>query len=97
MTTDHRVQLRLSGQLGEVVSKFVQGWGFGGPLRTTATTTSGDFSGFTEHADHLSPNLRKVDTQIFQYASSHAFAFANQAKKEMLGADVVMTELTSFF
>ena len=97
MTPHHRVELRFGGELGEVVAELVERWGFGGSLCTAATATGGDFSGFTEHADHLGAHLGQVDAKVLQHSGSYTFALTDQTEQQVLCADVVVTELTGLF
>ena len=95
LAAHHRVELAVGGLLGEVAAELIEGGGFGGAFATA--TAAGDLSGLAQHADHLSAHLRQVDTQVFEHTSGHALAFANQAQQQVLGADVVVPELTGFF
>ena len=70
----------LGGELGEIVAELIQGWSFGGTLRTTATTRS-DFGGFAEHANYLSANLCQVDAKIFKDTGCNPFTFSDQAEQ----------------
>ena len=97
MTTHHRVELRFGGELSEVVAELVEGGGFGGSLGTAATATGGDFSGFTQHANHLGAHLGEINTEVLQHPSGDTFALTDQTKQQVLGADVVVTKLTSLF
>ena len=97
VTTHHRVELGFGGELGEVVAELVEGGGFGGSLGTASTAAGGDFSGFTEHADHLGAHLGQVDAKVLQHTGSNTFALTDQTEQQVLCADVVVTELTGLF
>ena len=95
MTAHHRIQLGLGGHLGQVAAELIQGWRFGGTLRATAAATTGDFSGFTQHADDLGSDFGQINAQVLEHAGGHTFTFPDQSQQQMLGADVVVPQLTS--
>jgi len=45
----------------------------------------------------LNAHLRRVDPEIRQHASRHAFTLADEAEQQMFRADVVVVQLPSFF
>ncbi len=51
----------------------------------------------SEQRGSLDAYLRRIDAQVREDAGSDAFAFANEAEQQVLGADVVMVELTRLF
>ena len=95
LASHHGIEFSVCGLLGEVGAKFIQGWGFGGPLATA--TAGGNLSGFAEHADHLGADLGQINPKVFEYPGGNALAFANQAKQQVLSTDVVVAELTGLF
>ena len=50
-----------------------------------------------EQRGRLHAHLGRVDAEVGQHARGDAFAFADQAEQQMLGADVVVIELARFF
>ena len=91
LAAHHRVELAVGGLLREVAAEFVERGGLGGALATAAA--AGHFGRFAEHADHLGAHLGQVDAEVLQHPGGHAFAFADQAQQEVLGTDVVMSQL----
>src|SRR6266700_1353143 len=53
-------------------------------------------AGLSEHLDRLRAHLLEVDSQAFQYTCSDAFTFTYQSQQEVLCADIVMVQATSF-
>ena len=95
LTAHHRIELAIGGLLGEVAAELVEGGGFGGAL--AAAATGGYLGCFAQHADHLGAHLGQINAKVFQDPSSYTLALADQAKQQVLGADVVVTKLASFF
>ena len=93
MATDHRIELGISGQLGEVAAELIEGGGFG---RTLATAAGGHLGRLAQHADHLGAHLGEINAEVFQDPGSDALTFADQAQQQVLGADVVVTQLAGF-
>ena len=87
----HGIKLALTSLLGEIATEFVEGGGLGGAL---ATSPGSHFSGLAEHANHLGAHLREVNPEVLKHPCRHTFPFANQAEQQVLGSDVVVTELT---
>ena len=96
VATHHGVKLGLTGHLGEVAAEFIQGWRLGGTFCSTATTAAGHFGGFTQHANDLSSDLGQIHTQVLEHTGRNAFTFPDQAEQQMLGTDVVVTQLPCF-
>ena len=51
-------------------------------------------AGLAEHLDGLGAHLFQVDAQALQHAGGDAFALADQAQQQVLGADVVVVQAT---
>ncbi len=50
-----------------------------------------------EQRRRLHADLGRVDAEVGEHASGYAFALADQAEQQVLGADVVMVELARLF
>ena len=92
LATHHRIELAVGGEMGEVAAEFVEGGGFGGTLATAAAAST-HLGGFPQHANHLGAHLGQVYPEVLQHPGRHALPFTDQAQQQVLGADVVVTEL----
>ena len=98
LAPDHRVELVVARGLREVATELVE------HLRAALRTRGGvvglraDGRGLAarsagEQLDDLLPHLVEVGAQLDEHLSGHALTLADEAKKDVLGADVVVTEL----
>ena len=101
LAADHRVELVLPGQLGEVAAELVQhraaGRDVGRPGRRAGgglLRPGGLVAG--EQLDDLLAHPGQVGAQADQDLGRDALALADQAEEHVLGADVVVAELESF-
>jgi hypothetical protein len=93
--TDHRVELALLGELGQVAAELVEQ--FRGLLAALAATAASRgaltaSTGTGEHADHLVADLVRIGVEIEQDAGRDALVLTHQAEQDVLGADVVVAE-----
>ena len=92
LAADHRVELRLGGELGQVAPELVEqlrgllalAGARGGALAAAA--------GAGEHPDDLVADLLGVGVEVEQDARGDALVLAHQAEQDVLGADVVVAE-----
>ncbi|CAI8161959.1 MAG: Uncharacterised protein [Synechococcus sp. CC9902] len=96
VSADNGIELGLGGHLGEVAAELVERGGFGGTLATAAAAAAGNLCGFTQHPDHLGAHFGEIHPEVFQHTSGNTFAFSDQTQQQVLGADVVMSELAGF-
>ncbi len=94
LATDHRVELALLGQLGQVAAELVEQLRrlfalAGTRAGTGALATS---AGAGEHPDHLVADLVGVGVEVEQDAGGDALVLTHQAEQDVLGADVVVAE-----
>ncbi len=91
---DHRVELALAGGLGQVAAKLVQHKrGRRGRL-LRATGRRGLLALVAvEQLDDLLPDAVEVGAKLHQHLSGHALALTDEAEEDVLGADVVVTQL----
>ena len=105
---DHRVELVLASHLGQVATKliedlagtFIAGLLFGGtanpgPGRALIGAPSGGALVAREKLDHLLADTGQVRSELDQNLCGHALALTDQAEQNVLGTDVVVTELQS--
>ena len=92
LAPDDRVELALAGGLGEVAAELVEhqrrrrrglGRGAGRLLALVAV----------EQLDDLLADLVQVGAELHQHLRGDAFALADEAEQDVLGADVVVAEL----
>ena len=88
---DHRVELVVARELREVAPIGIQ------RRRLTLSFGRCRLTLGSEQRRRLHADLRGIDAEIGQHAGGHAFAFADQAKEQVLGSDVVVVKLTRFF
>ena len=104
-TAHHRVKLAFCCQGSEVTAKLVEQSG-ASLLCLRGNTTSQSctvllllalvFIITTNKLDNGRAQLAQIDVHLGQNLWAHAFAFANKAQKNVLCADVVVTQLQSF-
>ena len=99
--TDHRIQLALSSELGEVATELIQD---GGSTRGSlaagrrATRTARVGRRFLpldagQQLDDRLPHFVQLGTELLQHLGRDALSLANQPEQDVLSADVVVTEL----
>ena len=99
LTTDHRVELALGGELGQVAPELVEQLrgllalalrrGAGRTRRTRATLAA---AGTREHPDHLVADLLRIGVEIEQDAGRDTLVLAHQTEQDVLRADVVVAK-----
>ena len=93
LAPDHRVELALGGELGQVAAELVEQLG---ALRLLARRTPARAllppAGAGEHADDLVANLLGVGVEVEQDARRDAFVLAHEPEQDVLGADVVVAQ-----
>ena len=97
LAADHRVELAVPGQLREVPSELVEHHrSLAAALRGTGDllTLAGGVAG--EELDHGLADAVEVRTELLQHLRGDALALADQSEQDVLGADVVVTELQRF-
>ena len=92
---DHRVELALLGELGQVAAELVEQ--FRGLLAALAAAAAGGgalaaAAGAGQHPDHLVADLVGVGVEVEQDAGGDALVLTHQAEQDVLGADVVVAE-----
>ena len=87
--SDDRVQLALTGRLGQIPGKFGQGLALLAVLPMGSGGASGGSPGsLVDLLNHGAIHLLGVDTHGVQHADGHVVALPQQAHEQMLGADV---------
>src|SRR6476620_9368813 len=92
LATDHRVELALGGQLGQVAAELVE------QLRALLALLAGGATrlrapaGTGQHADDLVADLLGVGVEVEQDAGGNALVLAYQTQQDVLGADVVVAQ-----
>ena len=86
ISAHHRVQLAVAGCVGEVDAQLVEGGGAGAGAGTLGASAAGGT--IAEDAVGFGAYLLEGYAEAFQYAGGDAFAFAEKADEQMLGADV---------
>ncbi len=95
LAADHRVELALLGELGQVAAELVEQFRalFAGALALTASAAAlAAAAGAGQHPDHLVADLVGVGVEVEQDAGGDALVLAHQAEQDVLGADVVVAE-----
>ena len=95
LAADDRVELALAGQLREVAAELVQDHG---PLRAALAGAGGRLLALAagvagEQLDHGLTDAVEVGAQLLQHLGRDALAFADEPEQDVLGADVVVSEL----
>ena len=111
LAADHRVELALPGQLGQVAAEAVQGGGFRlAALRAVAAAGSaaaarrrrplapfGAFHAVAQQVQHFLADFFQLQPEVHQHLGGHAFLLAQQAQQDVLGADVVVVQVAGLF
>ncbi len=103
--SDHRIELVLLGQFGQVATETIQGgrFAFAALARraaaafalTGASAAFADFGTFqtmTEQVQHFFADIFQFQPQVHQDLSGHAFLLSQQAQQDMLGTDVAVIQ-----
>ena len=92
LAADHRVELALRGELGQVAAELVEQLR---GLLALATARAGALTasaGAGEHPDDLIADLLGVGVEVEQDACGDALVLADQPEQDVLGADVVVAQ-----
>ncbi len=92
---DHRVELALLGEAGEVATELVEQFRrlFAAlALTAAAAATLATTAGAGQHPDHLVADLVGVGVEVEQDAGGDALVLTHEAEQDVLGADVVVAE-----
>ena len=95
LAPDHRVELALAGQLGEVAPELVEHQralrlGLARGAAALALLAAGVAG---QQLDDLLADTGEVGAQLDQHLGGHTLALADQPEQDVLGADVVVAEL----
>ncbi len=93
LAADHRVELALGGELGQVAAELVEQ--LRGLLALAAAARAGALAaaaGAGEHPDDLVADLLGVGVEVEQDAGGDALVLPHEAQQDVLGADVVVAE-----
>ena len=100
---DDRVQLAFGGFGRQVASELVEDGGTGFVLFVRHAAGVGQFAFAVagagvaaNHIDGRATQLAQIDVHLDEHLGAHAFAFANQAEQDVLGADVAVAQLQGF-
>src|SRR4029079_6179654 len=93
LAADHRIDLPGTNRVGQVDAQLVNGGGLAGALRFCRGAGAARLG---EDADDLVANLVQVDAEALEDTGGDALPFADQAQEQVLGADVVVAQATSF-
>ena len=110
LAADDRVELALPSQFGQIAAEAVQrrGLRLTGPRGRFAAAGSagqaagtfralGPFHAVAQQVQNLLADLFQFQPQVHQHLGGDAFLLAEQAQEDMLGADVVMVEVSGLF
>ena len=95
LATDHRVELALLGEAGQVAAELVEQFRRLFALALTAAADAAALAtaaGTGEHADDLVADLVRVGVEVEQDAGGDALVLTHEAEQDVLGADVVVAE-----
>ena len=93
LAADHRVELAVGGELGQVAAELVEQ--LRGLLALAGRAGAGALAaaaGAGEHPDDLVADLLGVGVEVEQDAGGDALVLADEAEQDVLGADVVVAE-----
>ena len=99
LATDDGIELAVSRELGEVAAELVEHHGTLAALPFALATGGGLALAAGVARQQLDDGLTdavEVGAQLLQYLGRDALAFADQPEQDVLGADVVVTELQRF-
>ena len=86
LAADHRIELALAGELGQVAGELVEHRGLATLLRPRVVLVA-------EQCQGLLPHLVQPGAQGLQYLGRDRLAFLHDAEEKVLGPDVVVAEL----
>ncbi len=99
LAPDHRVELALGRELGQVAAELVQelgrllafalGRGAGSARRPCTALAA---AGTGQHPDHLVADLLRIGVEVEQDARRDTFVLTDQTEQDVLGADVVVAK-----
>ena len=93
LATDHRVELALGGELGQVAAELVEQLrGLLALARARRRSALAPAAGAGEHPDDLVADLLRVGVEVEQDAGGDALVLTHEAEQDVLGADVVVAE-----
>ena len=92
LAADHRVELALGGELGQVAAELVEQLRGLLALARAAAGALAPAAGAGEHPDDLVADLLRVGVEVEQDAGGDALVLAHEAEQDVLGADVVVAE-----
>ena len=94
---DDRVELALAGQFGQVAAETVEGRGLGLALaRLPFAAAAAAFFGrhiVPQKIQDFLAHVFQLEAEVHQDLGGHALLFAQQAQKQVFGADVVVVEV----
>ena len=93
LAADHRVERVLRRQVGEVAAELVEQRGLRGLLRGRRLFVE---AALVEQAVDLATDLLQVRTEVLEDMRGDAFTLDQEAKEEVLGADVVVAHPAGF-
>ena len=110
LAPDDRVELALPGQLGQIAAEAVQGGGLrlacplrfarGGRGAAESAGALGPFGAFhavAQQVEHFLADLFELQAEVHQHLRRHSLLLAEQAEEDVLGADVVVVEVSRLF
>ena len=92
LAADHRVELALGGELGQVAAELVEQLRGLLALAAARAGALAASAGAGEHPDDLVADLLGVGVEVEQDARGDALVLADQAEQDVLGADVVVAQ-----
>ena len=92
LAADHRVELGLGGQLGQVAPELVEELRGLLALAGACRSARAPATGAREHPDDLVADLLGVGVEVQQDACRDSFVLAHQAEQDVLRADVVVAK-----
>mmetsp|Transcript_9273 Transcript_9273/g.18422 ORF Transcript_9273/g.18422 Transcript_9273/m.18422 type:complete len:435 (-) Transcript_9273:265-1569(-) len=90
----HWIQASLLGPLGKVCSILFQCRCLVRSRRSSSSSSTNWVLRLSNHANHLSPNLLWVGPERLQHSTRHSLTFTEQSQQNMLGTNVVVSQLT---
>ena len=109
LAADHRVELLLAGELGEVAAEAVEGGRLAAALAAFAACLFADaaaaaafaafgaFDAVAEQVENFLADFLQLEAEVHQHLGGDAFLLAQQAEQDVLGADVVVVQVAGLF